>query len=206
MRIPMQQQMQMQRLRMQQSCSIPPGGGGMRGVPPPPEQQQMRPQFPNQGHMPLRSNVLQQPAAGGAASVGAMGLGPPMPQGHQGAPPAGAMAVVPGATPRMAPPPPHMMGGNSQLRLNIPPPPPPQGQNAMPPLTPGTPTSQQPSPALTPRSEEGDFMDSGSSRGHTPAPGDGPSTPDSFFPNGEPPQKMVKRRPSSQQGQKRRLS
>ena len=49
-------------------------------------------------------------------------------------------------------------------------------------------------------------MDSGSSRGHTPAPGDGPSTPDSFFPNGEPPQKMVKRRPSSQQGQKRRLS
>ena len=227
MRIPMQQQMQMQRLRMQQGCSLPPGvaaggPGGMRGVPPPPEQQQMRPQFPNQGQMPLRSNVLQQPSSGGGGGgAGAMGLGPPMPQGHHGgAPPAGAMAVVPapaavggGMTPRMAPPPPHMVAaGNSQLRLNIPPPPvppvppPPQGQNAMPPLTPGTPTSQQPSPALTPRSEEGDYMDSGSSRGHTPAPGDGPSTPDSFFPNGEPPQKMVKRRPSSQQGQKRRLS
>ena len=219
MRIPMQQQMQMQRLRMQQSCSIPPGVavGGMRGVPPPPEQQQMRPQFPNQGQMPLRSNVLHQPAAGGGGGAGPMGLGAPMPQGHPGAPPAGAMAVVSaaavgGMTPRMAPPPPHMVGmggggggGNAQLRLNIPPPPP-QGQNAMPPLTPGTPTSQQPSPALTPRSEEGDYLDSGSSRGHTPAPGEGPSTPDSFFPNGEPPQKMVKRRPSSQQGQKRRLS
>ena len=219
----MQQQMQMQRLRMQQNCSIPPGiagGGGMRGLPPPPEQQQMRPQFPNQGQMPLRSNVLQQPApvgGGGVGGAGAMGLGPAMPQGHQGGPPAGAMAVastpaVGGLTPRMAPPPPHIVGGNSQLRLNIPPPPPPmptvppQGQNTMPPLTPGTPTSQQPSPALTPRSEEGDYVDSGSSRGHTPAPGEGPSTPDSFFPNGEPPQKMVKRRPSSQQGQKRRLS
>lgn len=167
--------------------------------------------------MPLRSNVLQQPATGGGGGAVAMGSGAPLPQGHQGAPPTGTMAVVSGAAvggmpPRMAPPPHHMVAGNSQLRLNIPPPGPPgppvppQGQNAMPPLTPGTPTSQQPSPALTPRSEEGDYMDSGSSRGHTPAPGDGPSTPDSFFPNGEPPQKMVKRRPSSQQQQKRRLS
>ena len=48
-------------------------------------------------------------------------------------------------------------------------------------------------------------MDSNSSRGPTPGPGDpfensGASTPDGFFPNsnGEPPQKMVKRRPSQQ--------
>ncbi len=110
------------------------------------------------------------------------------------------------------------MGNN--LRLSIPPP-----QAMMPPGAGGppsaasgpvgTPTSAgQPSPSLTPRSDggDGDYMgggnDSGSSRGTTPGPGDpfdnsGASTPDGFFPNGEPPQKMVKRRPSQQ---KRRQS
>lgn len=49
-------------------------------------------------------------------------------------------------------------------------------------------------------------MDSSSSRGPTPAPGDGfdGGSQDGFFPNGEPPQKVVKRRPSQQQ--KRRQS
>ncbi len=98
------------------------------------------------------------------------------------------------------------------LRLAIPPP-----QAMMPPgQQPGTPNSVgQPSPSLTPRSDGGtgpggdDYGggDSNSSRGTTPGPGDpfdhsGASTPDGFF-NGEPPQKMVKRRPSQQ---KRRQS
>ncbi len=119
--------------------------------------------------------------------------GPPIPPGGPPPPPPGM--------------PPHqrMAMGNS-LRLSIPPP-----QAMMP--QPGTPTSAgQPSPSLTPRSDGGgadDYnMDSNSSRGTTPGPGDpfdnsGASTPDGFFANGEPPQKMVKRRPSQQ---KRRQS
>ena len=106
----------------------------------------------------------------------------------------------------MRPPPPGMATGS--LRLSIPP------QQAMPPQprTPGSTGSQQPSPALTPRSDLGDdMMDSNSSRGPTPGAGDfemGTPTPggsqDGFFHNGEPPQKVVKRRPSQQQ--KRRQS
>jgi len=114
--------------------------------------------------------------------------------------------------PQMAPPPPGINSPMTPpLRLSIPP---------QPPLSqPRTPTSatgsQQASPALTPRSESGDndFMDSSSSRGQTPAPGDGsfdnsgPTTPtaEGYFGNGEPPQKVIKRRPSAQQ-QKRRQS
>ena len=59
---------------------------------------------------------------------------------------------------------------------------------------------------------DNEFMDSSSSRGQTPAPGDGsfdhsgPTTPtaEGYFTNGEPPQKVIKRRPSAQQ--KRRQS
>ena len=113
--------------------------------------------------------------------------------------------------PQMAPPPPGMNAAMTPpLRLSIPP---------QPPLSqPRTPTSatgsQQASPALTPRSESGDndFMDSSSSRGQTPAPGDGsfdhsgPTTPtaDGYYGNGDGQQKVNKRRPSAQQ--KRRQS
>ena len=49
-----------------------------------------------------------------------------------------------------------------------------------------------------------DLMDSSGSRGPTPAPGEGfEGMQEGFFPNGEPPQKVVKRRPSQQ---KRRQS
>ena len=109
----------------------------------------------------------------------------------------------PGMPQPMRPPPPGMATGS--LRLSIPP-----QQQVMPPQprTPGSTSSQQPSPALTPRSDMGDMdRDSNSSRGPTPGPGDsfdGNSQPgDAFFPNGEPPQKIVKRRPSQQ---KRRQS
>ena len=87
---------------------------------------------------------------------------------------------------QMAPPP-------QALRLNIPPQQPLQPQ----PRTPTPTGSSQPSPALTPRSDDGDS----GSRGPTPGPGDGsfesaPGTPNEGFFNGEPPQKVVKRRPS----------
>ena len=100
---------------------------------------------------------------------------------------------------QMRPPPPGMATGS--LRLSIPP------QQVMPPQprTPGSTGSQQPSPALTPRSDQDMDMDSNSSRGTTPAPGEGfDGMQEGFFANGEPPQKVVKRRPSAQQ--KRRLS
>ena len=87
----------------------------------------------------------------------------------------------------------RMPGGTGPpLRLQIPP----QG---IPPRTPPG-GSQQPSPALTPRSDDNDFD---SSRGPTPTDyGEGPSD----FNNGlEPPQKVIKRRPS-QQPAKRRTS
>jgi len=74
------------------------------------------------------------------------------------------------------------------LRLNIP-------------SNPGsTPGSALPSPALTPRSEGGDEMDTGSSRGPTPGPDrmDGALTPDMMDPN-----KVLKRRTSNQQPKRR---
>jgi len=65
--------------------------------------------------------------------------------------------------------------------------------------------SALPSPALTPRSENDDGMDTGSSRGPTPGSDmmDGPNTPDLGYMND--PKGLVKRRPSAQQ-QKRRQS
>ena len=91
--------------------------------------------------------------------------GPVMP-GQPGQPPGAPHPMQ--QMQQMRPPPPGMATGS--LRLSIPP------QQAMPPQprTPGSTGSQQPSPALTPRSDvgvEGD-MDSNSSRGPTPAPGD----------------------------------
>ena len=144
-----------------------------------PEQQQIRPQYPNgpPGRMSMRLPVSQH-----------MPGGPSMPMQQRMGPPPGA------------------------LRLAIPPPGAQQHPGMMGPGPPGTPNSQQPSPALTPRSDGGDDygMDSGSSRGHTPAPDFDGASPDgsgAFFPNGEPPQKMIKgRRPSAAQQQKRRLS
>ena len=101
----------------------------------------------------------------------------------------------------MRPPGPPGAMATGSLRLSIPP------QQAMPPQprTPGSTGSQQPSPALTPRSDMGDeMMDSNSSRGPTPVAGEGyDGMQEGFFPNGEPPQKVVKRRPSQQ---KRRQS
>eukprot|EP00094_Tigriopus_californicus_P002575 TCALIF_02488-PA protein Name:"Similar to trr Histone-lysine N-methyltransferase trr (Drosophila melanogaster)" AED:0.08 eAED:0.09 QI:0/-1/0/1/-1/1/1/0/1211 len=152
-----------------------------------PEQQQVRPRYPMPAgpmgadpmHQPIRSNMMTQGVS--------VQQGPP---GMVGGP----------MQPRMPPP-----GMTNNLRLHIPP------QGSMMPGAPGTPTSSQPSPSLTPRSEsgEGDFMDINSSRGHTPCPGDpfensGASTPtEGFYPNGEPPHKMLKRRTSQQ---KRRQS
>merc|ERR1719509_251377 len=82
------------------------------------------------------------------------------------------------------------------LRLAIPP-------HGSTPVTPNG--SALPSPALTPRSENDDGMDTGSSRGPTPGSDmmDGPNTPDLGYMND--PKGLVKRRPSAQQ-QKRRQS
>ena len=69
--------------------------------------------------------------------------------------------------------------------------------------TPGTPTSALPSPALTPRSEVTDEMDTGSSRGPTPGSDrmDGAITPDMMDPN-----KVLKRRTSNQQPKRRGIN
>ena len=86
--------------------------------------------------------VTQMQTSSGGPTTMMMGAGPHMQQGP------------------MRPPPPGMATGS--LRLSIPP------QQAMPPQprTPGSTGSQQPSPALTPRSDLGDdVMDSSSSRG-----------------------------------------
>lgn len=151
----------------------------------------LRPHFPPQQPMQvmrMSMNQMQQP--GGAVPMQQqMVQGQPMMVGQH---PMQSMQ-------QMRPPPPGMATGS--LRLSIPP-----QQQAMPPQprTPGSTGSQQPSPALTPRSDMDQDMDSNSSRGTTPAPGDGFDGPDGFFSNGEPPQKVVKRRPSAQQ--KRRQS
>ena len=67
---------------------------------------------------------------------------------------------------------------------------------------PGTPNSALPSPALTPRSEGGDEMETGSSRGPTPGSDrmDGSITPDMMDP------KALKRRQSNQQNKRRGMN
>ena len=210
------QVIQQQRFRLQQFRGPMPGSGA-NGEP-------LRPHFPPQQPM----QVMRMPIPGGPGGHPMqMQTGPGGPPGAPGGPP----GSMPGGPPGMMtgqPPQPHPMQSMQQMR---PPGPPPVGmatgslrlsippqQQAMPPQprTPGGSSvgSQQPSPALTPRSDMGDHMDqdSNSSRGATPAPGDGSfdgpmsagagSQDGSFF-NGEPPQKVVKRRPSQQ---KRRQS
>ena len=173
----------------------------------------LRPHFPPQQHMQVMRMATNAPGTtvvtgppGGHQMTQIPG-GPNIPGGPmiQGAPnmpgaptiqgqmPQGNMMVQqqpphlqPQASPmqsmqQMRPPPPGMATGS--LRLSIPP-----QQQVMPPQprTPGSTGSQQPSPALTPRSGMGDDdMDSNSSRGPTPAPGDpgydGPLSGMTFF-------------------------
>ena len=221
---PQQQQMQIQqqRFRLQQFRG-PMTTSGANGEP-------LRPHFPPQ--QPMQVMRMPIPGPGGhpiQMQPTSQGQGPSGgPPGVPGAPPGSIANQGPGGmmTPGGQPPQPHPMQSMQQMR-----PPPPAGmatgslrlsippQQAMPPQprTPGSTGSQQPSPALTPRSDMGDHMDqdSNSSRGTTPAPGEGPfdgpmsagpggpGSGDGFFPNGEPPQKVVKRRPSQQ---KRRQS
>ena len=185
-----QMQMQQQRFRMQQFRGPMPTNAG--GEP-------LRPHFPPQQPMQvMRMPVTSQHQMMVPGGPGGQGQ-PPNPNQMmqaQGGPP----GPHPMGPHHMRPPPPAGMATGS-LRLSIPP------QQAMPPQprTPGSTGSQQPSPALTPRSDMGDdLMDSSGSRGPTPAPGEGfEGMQEGFFPNGEPPQKVVKRRPSQQ---KRRQS
>ena len=178
-----QMQMQQQRFRMQQfRGQMPTSASG----------EPLRPHFPPQQPM----QVMRMPVTSGHQMM----VGPNGPIQQQ--PPNQMMNQGPPHTMgphHMRPPPPGMATGS--LRLSIPP------QQAMPPQprTPGSTGSQQPSPALTPRSDMGDeMMDSNSSRGPTPAPGEGFEGMQEGFFNGEPPQKVVKRRAS--QPNKRRQS
>jgi len=186
-----QQHLQMQRFRMHNHPVLTQGGASII-------EQPVRPQLPPQHSGEMLHQQQMRPGMMGPGGMGQYGQPQQMLIGQQ-------------MRPQMAPPPPGITAPMTPpLRLSIPP---------QPPLSqPRTPTSatgsQQASPALTPRSDIGDneFMDSSSSRGQTPAPGDGsfdhsgPTTPtaEGYFTNGEPPQKVIKRRPSAQQ--KRRQS
>merc|ERR1712141_713350 len=148
----MQQQQQQQGFRMQQNATTRPplNPTQLSGEP-------IRPNFPP-----------QQPVAGTAndAMRHMRPVGPmSQPSSFPGAPqPNSIMTQRPAIMSQMAPP------IRGSLRLSIPP-----QQQLIPGSqirTPGTPgafgSQQQPSPSLTPRSEDGDSC--GSSRGTTPAP------------------------------------
>merc|ERR550532_280287 len=192
------QQQQQQRFRMQQVRGpIPTNTSG----------EPLRPHFPPQQPMVMRMPIT---SGGHPMQMAGQVQQQQPPQMQTGGVPTTMMMGGPGQQPHMQPhpmrpPPPGM--ATASLRLSIPP------QQAMPPQprTPGSTGSQQPSPALSGRSDVGDeMMDSNSSRGPTPGVGDfemgtpQPGSSDGFFHNGEPPQKVVKRRPSQQQ--KRRQS
>merc|ERR550532_798668 len=156
------QQQQQQRFRMQQVRGpIPTNTSG----------EPLRPHFPPQQPMVMRMPIT---SGGHPMQMAGQVQQQQPPQMQTGGVPTTMMMGGPGQQPHMQPhpmrpPPPGM--ATASLRLSIPP------QQAMPPQprTPGSTGSQQPSPALTPRSDMGDHMDqdSNSSRGATPAPGDG---------------------------------
>ena len=185
-----QMQMQQQRFRMQQFRGPMPTSAS--GEP-------LRPHFPPQQPM----QVMRMPVTSGHQMMvpGSQGQIQGQPGSNQMMTPGPGGPHGPMGPHHMRPPGPPGAMATGSLRLSIPP------QQAMPPQprTPGSTGSQQPSPALTPRSDMGDeMMDSNSSRGPTPVAGEGyDGMQEGFFPNGEPPQKVVKRRPSQQ---KRRQS
>ena len=168
---------------MQQPMRMPqPGQPQVRmQVPQQQQQQQMRMQQPAQPQQPGQMR-LQSPQTPGTPSPN--GFEPPQQivglQNRFSTPNSPFPTSVPnsiGAMQQMGmgmgPRVPGHPAVTAGLRLNIP-------------SNPGsTPSSALPSPALTPRSEGGDEMDTGSSRGPTPGPDrmDGALTPDMMDPN-----------------------
>ena len=147
------QQQQQQRFRMQQVRGpIPTNTSG----------EPLRPHFPPQQPMVMRMPIT---SGGHPMQMAGQVQQQQPPQMQTGGVPTTMMMGGPGQQPHMQPhpmrpPPPGM--ATASLRLSIPP------QQAMPPQprTPGSTGSQQPSPALSGRSDVGDeMMDSNSSRG-----------------------------------------